>query len=210
MLKSNIHRGLLCSILILGIPACSVVGIRTTKEPSYRSVAKLAEIVEVREYDHMVWAQVAHEGESSSRDQENNNFRKLFKYIQGNNRTSIEAGEGESKEIPMTAPVFMSLDKSSMSFVLPKGTSVGKAPIPLDSSVELRSISPTKVAVLRFSGSLESDIIAEKAKQLLASLEGTPYKPLGELVVAGYDPPWTLPALRRNEVMVEVEETLGK
>jgi hypothetical protein len=39
---------------------------------------------------------------------------------------------------------------------------------------------------------------------LLSKLQTTPYAPTGEVIDWFYDPPWTIPPLRRNEAAVPV------
>ena len=60
------------------------------------------------------------------------------------------------------------------------------------------------MAVLRFSGSTGDARIAERKEALLRELRGSAWAPTGEPVFLGYDPPFTLPPLRRNEVAVPV------
>jgi effector-binding domain-containing protein len=78
-------------------------------------------------------------------------------------------------------------------------------PIPLDNQVTIKQIPAKKVAVLRYSGSLNQEQIADKSQLLLEWLAQNHYKLLSASRSAAFDPPWTLPFLRRNEVHVDVE-----
>ena len=60
------------------------------------------------------------------------------------------------------------------------------------------------VAVLRFTGSYSPDTVAERQRALLKALADSAWAPQGEPLVWFYDPPWTLPFLRRNEAAVTV------
>jgi hypothetical protein len=62
-----------------------------------------------------------------------------------------------------------------------------------------------ELAVLRFSGSTGAAAVAAREAELARVLEGSPWRAAGEPVALFYDPPWTLPFLRRNEVAVRVE-----
>lgn len=197
------------SLLGLSLSACSLVGLRTTEEPPFKVVLSVGNEFEVRKYDQMVWAEVVEDEKANELvevggENENRNFRSLFKYITGDNEAKTNAAE--SQKIPMTAPVFMSPDRKSMSFVLPEDMRIDEAPTPTNERVSLREIPSKLVASLRFSGTLAPETIEEKSKELRSALDETDYRPIGEVLVAGYDPPWTVPGLRRNEVLVEVEK----
>jgi len=60
------------------------------------------------------------------------------------------------------------------------------------------------VAVLRYTGSTGPQAVAATRARLLDALRTGPWRPLGEPMAWFYDPPWTIPALRRNEVAVPV------
>jgi DNA gyrase inhibitor GyrI len=92
-----------------------------------------------------------------------------------------------------------------MSFVMPPEYNLNNLPEPLDPLVNIKSIVSKKVAVIRYSGSLSEEMIKEKAHQLNAWLQQKSYKTLSTARSAAYDPPWTIPALRRNEVHIDIE-----
>jgi hypothetical protein len=107
----------------------------------------------------------------------------------------------------MTAPVIQ--QKSGevwlMAFVLPKDYSVSTAPIPLNPAVIIKSIPEKKVGVIQYSGFLSEQGIEEKAGELKDWLDRKSYKTLSPPRSAAYDPPWTLPFFRRNEVHIDIE-----
>lgn len=57
-----------------------------------------------------------------------------------------------------------------------------------------------RIAALRYTGMTTAKIIDEKARELKSWLKDNGIPALGEPWSARYDPPWTIPFLRRNEV----------
>ena len=77
-------------------------------------------------------------------------------------------------------------------------------PRPNDQRVELQEVPARTLAVIRFSGWATGSRVAKHSEQLLAILAERGIQTTGELSLNQYNPPWTLPFLRRNEVMIEV------
>jgi len=129
-------------------------------------------------------------------------FYKLFGYISGKN--------AKTEEIAMTAPVFMNQagqTTEAMSFVLPEGFSLAMAPSPSDSTVTLTELSDYTVAVISFTGFLNQDSISAHRALLQNWIADRGLKITGEAKAAGYNPPFTLPFLRRNEIVIPVKKT---
>jgi hypothetical protein len=61
--------------------------------------------------------------------------------------------------------------------------------------------------VLRFSGLAGTQAVAARQAELAAAVQASTWTADGEPVVWFYDPPWTVPPLRRNEVAVRVTST---
>ncbi len=194
------------------LSACSVFGVRSgTEEPRY-SVAERLGDVEIRRYAPRLAAETTVSGDATAARGEG--FRRLAGYIFGANqgRTRIEmtapvaqstaARSGE--RIAMTAPVAQAPTEAGwvIRFFLPAG--LADAPVPNDARVRIVPVPAETVAVLRFSGLATDAAIANQRAALLAALSGTRWRPAGEPVTWFYDPPWTLPPLRRNEVAVPV------
>lgn len=146
----------------------------------------------------------------------NSAFMKLASYIgvRGNPQNS------EEKKISMTAPVVsvMSSPEKKMQFILPKELSA--PPQPVDPNITITNNPARTLAVLTFSGSWDPDTFIEKRDILLAKLESgefskdnvlSKYTPArrsnGELIWESYryNPPWTLPMLRTNEVAIQLD-----
>ncbi|KAF0696790.1 Aste57867_12452 [Aphanomyces stellatus] len=137
-----------------------------------------------------------------------------------NSNESMAAEGGEP--IAMTAPVVMTDNASgdavdtTMSFILPSKYIKGDKlpPVPLDPRVKLTKMAPRLMAVKTFSGDLTKEIAANHAADVIGqlALHGTTYsvkhtadgKPVWEYM--GYNPPWTLPWCKTNEVGVLLVE----
>ncbi|MDA1342776.1 MAG: heme-binding protein [Proteobacteria bacterium] len=58
---------------------------------------------------------------------------------------------------------------------------------------------------MTYSGFLSKQVIDEKTNELKSWLGANNYKVILSPRSAGFDPPWTLPFLRRNEVHIDIE-----
>lgn len=203
------HLFILLNTLFLA--SCSLFGIQGVKEASY-SVLKDSDRIQIRQYQSMVAAQT--EVVADYKTASHVAFRRLFDYISGSNKKQQKIAmsapvlqEAQAEEITMTAPVIQEKSGQAwlMSFVLPAEYTLANAPIPLDSAVKLKEISSKKTAVLQYSGFLSEQGIAEKTKELEDWLQEHGYKAIAPARSAGFDPPWTLPFFRRNEVHIDIE-----
>lgn len=192
------RKFLILTLLLAGglvVSGCSVFGESGVEIAPYKVLAS-EEPYELRNYESLVLVSTP----MNNLDEDSSPFRKLFGYISGDN-------EGEN-EISMTAPVFMDQDAGkteTMSFVLPKSFSIEDAPTPQDPAVKLEELTDYTVAAITFSGSLDEENIAEHQEKLEAWIEKQGYEVTGAAKAAGYNPPFTIPAFRRNEVLIPVE-----
>jgi hypothetical protein len=142
-------------------------------------------------------------------------FRAIAEYIFGANKggrkidmTAPVEISSAGKEIAMTTPVEVkSLDSGSvMRFFIPAKYSREQLPEPSDPRVKLIEMPPTTVAVLQFSGSTSDAAMTIYTVMLMKALQSTKWKVAGPATAFFYNPPWTLPFLRTNEVAVPVTE----
>ncbi|CAN5749898.1 hypothetical protein BH09ACT7_BH09ACT7_31950 [soil metagenome] len=87
---------------------------------------------------------------------------------------------------------------------MPAEWTMDKLPCPIDDTVVLVTVPAETVAVLRFTGDRGPEAVATWTARLLNVLEDNGFKPAGTPFAWFYDPPWTLPFRRRNEVAVAV------
>ncbi|MEM0988032.1 MAG: heme-binding protein [Pseudomonadota bacterium] len=202
----------LAVLTTLALGACSVVGGEAAKEPPY-TVVRADAPFEIRDYGELVIVKTAmQEGSRGA-------FGKLFDYISGANSGKREIAmtapvlrtdQDQGAKIAMTAPVLQTRDgQGDMIFVLPEEFDAETAPLPTDPTVKLETIAPRRVAVVRFSGSMDDAAVAEQRAALLAWMDSQGLTPAGPAQSAGYNPPWTVPALRRNEVLVPIDPASG-
>lgn len=197
----------LCAALA-ALPAMAAI-----EEPAFETVQQDGDF-EIRRYAPMIVAETMVEGDLWSASSEG--FRVIAGYIFGNNASVRGAGsekvamtapvtmEPAPEKIAMTAPVMAetSGERFRMHFVMPAQYTMRTLPRPKDARVTLREIPAQRMAVVRFSGFSGEDKVKEKSGELLDWLRAQGLQPAGLPQLARYDPPWTLPFLRRNEVMV--------
>jgi hypothetical protein len=190
---------------------CSVFGIRSgTAEPQYSVAAQLGP-VQIRQYGPRIAAEtVIDAGEEAARYK---GFQRLAGYIFGGNLGHAEiamtapVAQQPSRNIAMTAPVGQSRSAGGgyvVQFFMPAGETLASLPAPNDPAVHLVAVPAQSMAVLRFSDGRDPADVAAKQASLLHRLGGSDWRPTGPPVAWFYDPPWTLPFLRRNEVAVPV------
>ncbi|CDR34822.1 SOUL family heme-binding protein [Criblamydia sequanensis] len=183
------------------------------EEPDYKLVAKHGNI-EIRDYAPMILAEVEASGERKQAI--SNGFKILADYIFGNNtsKTKMDMTKPVSNELSekmaMTAPVIQEkhLDKWKVRFVMPKKYSFETLPKPNSKDVVLIPLPARRFAVIRFSGLADNEAIKLNKDKLEAYIADQKLKPIGGTVLAFYNPPWTIPFLRRNEVMIELDSTV--
>jgi len=195
--------------------ACTVVGVRDgTEEPAY-TVVGLVNGAEVRRYGPRLAAEVTVEGsEVAAR---NAGFRPLARYIFGANEGSEKvamtvpvaqapAGGAGGERIAMTAPVAQERAEGgwTIRFFMPAEYTEATLPKPRDPAVRIVTVPEETVAVRRFRGAPGPEEVAAQQARLLEALATGPWAPAGAPEAWFYDPPWTIPALRRNEVVVRV------
>jgi hypothetical protein len=147
---------------------------------------------ELREYPMLVVAETPMHGA-------NNGFMRLFHFIGGENAAQ--------QKIAMTTPVFINhadCTNATMAFVMPADLGTNGTPLPTRPDVTVTQMPAGLFAVLRYSGWRSAGNSAAATAKLTAWLAQNKLTPVGEPRLAYFDPPWTLPFLRRNEVMLRV------
>ncbi len=205
------HIGVMSLLGTLFLSACSVVGIRAgTEEPHYDVVERMGD-AELRAYAPRLAAETVVSGPAEAARGEG--FRRLAGYIFGGNAGGsriamtapvVQADAGAGQRIEMTAPVAQAPAGAgwSIRFYLP--ADLADPPAPRDARVHIVTVPGETMAVLRFSGIASDDAIAAQRARLLGLLAPSTWAPSGPPVTWFYDPPWTLPPFRRNEVAVPV------
>ena len=110
-------------------------------------------------------------------------------------------------KIAMTAPVEMAVsqDFTLMRFFLPKDLSTNTAPRPKDHRVKVITVPEQTLAVLTFTGSAIGGDLEAQQNRLAATLASSSHWQAQDTVTEYYyDPPWTLPFMRRNEIVAVV------
>jgi hypothetical protein len=182
-----------------------------TAGPPYETLSE-QDGLEVRRYAPRVVARTRLEGTDD--ESKNQGFRRLAGYIFGGNgggqriaMTTPVTTEPASARIAMTTPVeTASADgEASMAFTMPPEWALADLPRPNDSRVVLEEAPARLVAVFRFRGRPSPAEFEAKQADLLRAVVAAGMRVAGPAYTAQYDPPWVLPVLRRNEVMVPVE-----
>lgn len=193
--------------------AFSMVGIRVgTEEPHYLAT-KLSGQVEIRRYGPRIAAETT---VSADEDRARSiGFRRLAGYIFGGNHRdetiamTAPVSQQSREKIAMTAPVAQARDgeNSTIRFYMPSKWTMDTLPTPDDENVRLVQVPGETVAVLRFTGDRSPRAVAERTRELSATLRANGIEPAGPPQSWFYDPPWTLPFRRRNEIAIPVRPT---
>ena len=162
------------------------------EEPVYQvEKAWEAEQIEIRAYAPRIMAVTGMNEDSDS------GFRVLAGYIFG--------GNAEEQKIAMTAPVQQTMaGEKEMAFMMPAEYALKDLPQPEDQRVSFREAPAYTAAVIQFSGWASAEKADENWQQLQRFLITKGIDITGEPTLNQYNPPWTLPFMRRNEVIVPV------
>lgn len=199
-----------------------------TEQQPYQMVQKYADF-EVRRYPEHLLAEVVVEG--SFEEAGNKAFRYLFSYIGGENRSSKKVAmtapvvqDAASEKIQMTAPVVQQglvargvdetaggtdASKFRVAFVLPEDFTIGTAPLPTNSLVVLRVVPESLAAVTSFSGRWSSESYQRHLDTLERALGAAGLHSIGAPRFARFDPPIKPGFLRRNEIILDLDNSLA-
>jgi hypothetical protein len=182
------------------------------EQPSFEVIGGVGP-VEIRQYGPRLAAETDMGPGSGIEAEQEAAFMTLAAFIFGQNRqgpavamTAPVSVEKVTAPIAMTAPVAMEPGERGrvMRFFMPAEYTPETLPRPGDSRVRIVTVPAQTLAVMRFPGEADDELVAEQKVELLRGLVGSNWEPVSEPGFFGYDPPMTPSALRRNEVFVEV------
>jgi len=216
-LVGRAKRSTLAGSVAGGLTALAMLGVRAqmarwfTEEPEYEIEDRKGPL-EIRRYYPQVTAttRVVTDDYDAALQQ---GFRRLAGYIFGDNfngekigMTSPVSSRAANEHIEMTSPVIAASSPQGfdVSFVMPRGRALESLPTPNDSTVELERVPERRVAVLRFRGRYRGTDVSSQQRELMHLVENAKLLATSPPMFAGFDPPMTLPFLRRNEVWVEL------
>jgi SOUL heme-binding protein len=212
-MRLNTHTLLALLVGFLGMESAMAI-----EEPKYEVRISQAPF-ELRHYAPTLIAQTIVEGDMD--EASNKGFRLIADFIFGNNlaanseqaakiaMTAPVTVEPQSSKIAMTAPVTIepqlgSAQQWRVHFVMPSQYTLANIPKPKNSAVTLHELPSKFFVVHRYSGFNTVARVQEKTDEALAWAKQQSLKVVGTPQLSRYDPPWTLPMFRRNEIMVEV------
>ena len=192
--------------------SCSLFGIGDEEQPKYKVLIS-DDNKEIREYSPLLIAKTTVSG--SFKEAQKEGFRILAGFIFGKNKsqekiemTSPVTQGPKSEKISMTAPVILAENPGqswTMTFTMPSQYTQETLPSPDDSTIVIEKVEKKVYAVLRFTGFWGEERNRSKGIELTNWIsEQDGYEAISEPLFAGYNPPWTLPFFRRNEMMVEL------
>lgn len=197
------------TLLILTFPAMAFA----LEEPLFDVVAQFPGF-DVRRYAPYITAEVDVTGDLDDAGSEA--FDILAGYIFGENESSdtmsmtvpVESRSAQAGvKMAMTAPVTTSSaadDIHTFAFVMERKYSLQTLPRPVDDRIRIRQVPERLVAVRRYSGRWTESNYRQNWEALRAALQEHSIQTTGSPTLARYNTPFSLPFLRRNEVMIEI------
>ena len=184
-----------------------------TEEPEFTVLFQEGNL-EIREYEPRIIAHVKTIGDFD--DASSKGFKMLADFIFGNNTinntskkismTAPVSASLSSKKISMTAPVIAENNNNewSIAFVMPQEFTIETLPVPNNQDIKITALPKEKFAVIVFSGLVRESSYNKKANLLKKFIKKKKLTPLSSIQIARYNPPWTLPFFRRNELLIKI------
>jgi hypothetical protein len=190
-----------------------------TEEPKF-SIIEESEPFELRAYAPQLIAEVKVEGDLDTASSQG--FRLIAAFIFGQNQVSekismtapVAIETAQRTKIAMTVPVGIEASKESatgvnqwlFSFVMPSEYTMATLPKPLNPLVTIRELPAQKRAAIIFSGFNNEAKVLEKTKALEEWIKSKQLQAIGNPQFARYNPPWSIPFMRRNEILITVRD----
>ena len=211
-MKKKIFVAILLIVVVLVFGAAMIGPIMSNVEvPAYK-ILKKEQNIEIRQYPPLIIAEVKTAG--SRQASIGDGFRILADFIFGNNEGEKQLSmngpitQQEGIKIAMTAPVQQEKTDTewAISFIMPSKFSIDTIPNPINDRIKIIQIPSKRYAVITFSGRSTEANLTKHTNELEIYMNGSSYSKVGNAKYAFYNPPWTLPFLRRNEVQFELPE----
>lgn len=188
-------------ILVIIIMLFSTPAWAEYEQPSYKVILEQDKF-SIRDYSEVIVVET--EVVASRRDATSEAFRKLFRYISGNNEANLE--------ISMTSPVAQTLTNQdgeigenwAVRFFLPRSLSEENIPKPSETGVAVVKLKSQKYGSVSFKGTQNDKKVSENLAKLEAFIAENDYEVSGPPVYAFYDPPFIPWFLRDNEILLPV------
>ena len=216
------HQNYLAGIT-LGLGILWITPAMAIEEPKYEVIVSDAQF-EVRHYAPVLIAETIVEGDMDAASSKG--FRLIADFIFGNNlssdtdkkskiaMTAPVTVEPQSSKIAMTAPVTVEPQAAEsnmktaktwrINFVMPSQYTLANIPKPKNNAVSLREVPSKYFIVHKYSGFNTVSRVQTKTDETVEWAIKRSYKMIGTPQLSRYDPPWTLPMFRRNEIMIEI------
>ena len=202
----------LTGFALLGVSSLIVAKSAMAIEKAKYTVIEKEDNFEIRQYDPQIVAETFVEGDLEKAG--NEGFRHLYAYISGENTkkqsismTAPVVQKPDSEKIAMTAPVGQEKkdNRWRITFLMPAEYTMETLPEPTDTRVKL-VLDPGRLMVaVRYSGTWSEKSYEENKDLLEEYIQKRGLVKTGEPVWARYDPPFMPWFLRRNEVLIPVE-----
>ena len=188
-------------ILVIIIMLFSTPAWAEYEQPSYKVILEQDKF-SIRDYSEVIVVET--KVVASRRDATSEAFRKLFRYISGNNEANLE--------ISMTSPVAQTLTNQdgeigenwAVRFFLPRSLSEENIPKPSETGVAVVKLKSQKYGSVSFKGTQNDKKVSENLAKLEAFIAENDYEVSGPPVYAFYDPPFIPWFLRDNEILLPV------
>ena len=198
-------------ITLLAVFSILMTGDLMAVEEAKYTVSLKNEMLEIREYEASIIAEVI--VNDNFEDASNAAFRKLFKYISGNNSSRSDIAmtapvkqESQTEKIAMTAPVGQRAAEQgwAVSFMMPASYTMDTIPLPTDSSIVLREVPAHHAAAIRYSGGWSEKKYKKHLDLLQNWIEQNSLEPNGQPLWARYNAPFVPWFMRRNEILIPI------
>jgi effector-binding domain-containing protein len=200
---------IVAAVMIAAFFAWQIFGYQTP-EPKY-TIIKAEGSIQIRNYPELLVAEVSVQGERYVAI--NNGFRILADFIFGNNAGNTKIAMTapviqQGAKIAMTAPVIQQQagDGWVVRFVMPDTYTKDTLPKPNNADIAIITVPATEYAAVTFSGRNTDSNIQDHLQILLNYINTHHLKAIGNPIMAFYNPPWIMPFLRRNEIMLELRK----
>lgn len=187
-----------------------------TEEAAYR-VVRQDGAIEIRVYESHLLAEVLVGG--TLEEAGSGAFRILFNYISGDNtsqqKIAMTAPVSQAKEgekIAMTAPVSQEKagEKWRVGFMMPAALTLQTIPEPNDPRVTIRQKPAHRMVAIRYRGTWSEKNYRTHLQELETWMKDQEIAAAGEPVWARYNPPFMPWFMRRNEILIPVNEPVQK